>query len=80
MWEGQERRVYFPLLLRYETFLNVTIQTDKYFIDIKKSHISNLLAIEMRKMLCKCIYKIVKLLKAYNNIYGMIYTIEIKTL
>ena len=54
----------------------VDIQTDRYFIDRKKSHY-RLICHRNERDICTCIYKIVNLLKSYDNIHGMTYTTKI---
>ena len=51
-------------------------QTDRYFIDKKKSHY-RLICHRNERDICTCIYKIVSLLKSYDNIHGMTYTAKI---
>ena len=53
-------------------------QTNRYFIDRKKV-ITDLFVIQMKEIYvgpstCRPIYKIVNLLKSYDNIHGMTYT------
>ena len=54
-------------------------QTDRYFIDRKKV-ITDLFVIETKEIYVgpsTCMYKIVNLLKSYDNIHGMTYTTKI---
>ena len=66
------------LYVRYSfaLFLNVTDRQTDILLTEKKSHY-RLICHRNERDICTCIYKIVNLLKSYDNIHGMTYTTKI---